>query len=236
MTRFVLTPIAVLLTACAATNPLHSPTPTVTPAQSLAIAASYQNHLWLPRPENAFHGTSPDGIRVDTPDNSHRPDNHTQHGWWKPHQPATGIPYQWGGFDTPQQFDTKIAAGHYAGDLYTPAKRRGLDAAVSRFATGIDCSGFVSRCWRLPASYSTRQLPELCIPLDSFDELEPGDIINKSNAHTVLFVRFVGTHRKYLEVYETGRATSWRVARHIIPRSAIELPGYRPLRYRHMAQ
>ena len=42
VTRFVLTPIAVLLTACAATNPLHSPTPTVTPAQSLAIAASYQ--------------------------------------------------------------------------------------------------------------------------------------------------------------------------------------------------
>ena len=37
-----------------------------------------------------------------------------------------------------------------------------FDAAVSRFAAGVDCSGFVSRCWRLDRPFSTRELPALC--------------------------------------------------------------------------
>lgn len=96
-----------------------------------------------------------------------------------------GFPYQWGGFDTPAEFDRKIAAGHAAGDIYTPAKRAALESAVSAEACGIDCSGLISRCWRLDRSYSTRELASLCTPLSSLEDLRPVDILNVHNAYVL---------------------------------------------------
>ena len=55
-----------------------------------------------------------------------------------------------------------MRAGKAAGDLYNPGKRIKGDAAVSEEAVGLDCSGFVSRCWKLPKKYGTGMLPNLC--------------------------------------------------------------------------
>ena len=51
------------------------------------------------------------------------------------------MPYKWGGFDTPASFARKIRRGYFAGDIATADKKRLLEAAVSRRATGVDCSG-----------------------------------------------------------------------------------------------
>lgn len=73
-----------------------------------------------------------------------------------------------GRFDTPRQFaarlkaDTANGGAPAAGDMGTPEKQAAGDAAARRFAAGVDCSGFISRCRRLDRPFSTRELPALC--------------------------------------------------------------------------
>jgi hypothetical protein len=158
----------------------------VTRAGVIAAAERYLRHVWIPTERNIFHGLDPDGIRVDTPDAA-CPRPEPPAGWWRAGQKNIGLPYMWGGFDTPESFDAGVRAGKAAGDIYTAEKRRLLDDAVSRHAVGIDCSGFISRCWQLPRSYSTRELATLCEPVIDLAKVLPGDIFNLHNAHVVLF-------------------------------------------------
>jgi hypothetical protein len=39
-------------------------------------------------------------------------------------EPAVGLPYKWGGFDTIASFEEGLRAGKAAGDLYNAEKRR----------------------------------------------------------------------------------------------------------------
>jgi hypothetical protein len=105
---------------------------------------------------------------------------------------------------------------------------------VSQDAVGIDCSGYISRCWKLPRSYSTRELPGLCIPLKSWDELKPGDILNTHNAHVLLFEDWYDAGRTAVIVYETGCPPTWKVTRHGLKRKPLEDWGYQAFRYRNM--
>ena len=201
----------------------------VSPAEALAIAESYVAHEWIPSEANVFHGTDPDGIRVDTLDAAFQASNDAR-GWWTVAQPNVGIPYKWGGFDTPDEFDRGLRAGRYAGDAYTAEKRRLLDAGVSAHAVGIDCSGFVSRCWRLPRSYSTRELPQLCVPVRDLAELRPGDIFNRHNAHVRLFAAWADEARTRVRVYEAKA----RVQLSELPVHSMMAEGYSAWRYRGM--
>jgi hypothetical protein len=187
----------------------------------------------MPSEANVRHGTDAQGITVDTPDVSYQKPGAVP-GWWRPQEWNTGVPYQWGGFATPEEFDRGLAAGLAAGDVYTLEKRRLLDAAVSQEATGIDCSGFVSRCWGLPRSYSTRELASLCVPLASWDELLPGDILNTYNSHVMLFAGWADTARTQVAAYETGVPPYWLVVRRTVDRAHLEGLGFQPLRYRGM--
>ena len=72
-------------------------------------------------------------------------------------------------------------------------------------AVGIDCSGFISRCWRLSRPYSTRELAQVCVRLHSYDALLPGDILNTHNAHCLLFAGWVDAGCARMWAYETGR-------------------------------
>ena len=89
------------------------------------------------------------------------------------------VPYMWGGFNTLAQFDAGLANGRYAGDINT--------AGVSSYAVGVDCSGFVSRCWQLASHYATSSMPSITTQYASWDLLKPGDGILKSG-HVRLFV------------------------------------------------
>ncbi len=198
--------------------------------QAMAIAETYLKVAWKPSPKNAFHGRDAQGIRVDTPDlGFHRPD--IRRGWWRPGEVNHGMPYMWGGFDTPAEFARGVRRGAYAGDVCTAEKRRLGDAAVSRHAVGIDCSGLVSRCWKLERAYSTRELPRLCQPLRSYRELKAGDILNAPDKHVLIFREFSDESRTRIRAYEAGSPPTWKVLLNEVPVSFLEKQGYAPLRY-----
>jgi hypothetical protein len=202
----------------------------VTRDEVLAIAAAYSTMEWRPTTHHAFHGIDTKGVRIDTPDAGFR--LAAKSGWWKPGHLETGMPYKWGGFDTPASFHTGLKAGKFAGDVHSAEKRRLLDAAVSGQAVGIDCSGFISRCWRLDRSYSTREMGPLT-DLIGWDELRPGDILNAYNRHVVLFVSWDAGGESLL-TFEAGTFPDWKVSAKRIPVKLLKDNNFQPLRYRRI--
>ena len=207
----------------------------VTRQQAIATATAYQLFVWTPTAQNAFHGRDADGVRVDTPDRGFQRTG-TRPGWWVPGERNVGVPYMWGGFSSLQDFTDGLRSGKYAGDVYSADKRRQLDAAVSRRAVGIDCSGLISRCWRLPRVYSTRTLPSICVALASYDDLKPADILNSDNNHVLLFKEWKDAAHTRLYAFEAGSPPTWKVLLNDIPVSLLRGRDYQPYRYRRMEE
>lgn len=196
---------------------------------AINTAYTYSRVEWQPEARHQKHGRDKDGILVHTPDatlSSHGFSN----GWWQAGKTERGVAYQWGGFDTPQQFLDSLERGEFAGDISTAEKRRLGDAGTSKQTCGIDCSGFVSRCWRLPRPYSTKELPGICDKLASWDDLQPGDIL-LNDRHVVLFAKRSERGSTVL-VYEAGPYPVWRVNAAEIPTDYLRERGYEPWRYR----
>jgi hypothetical protein len=106
---------------------------------------------------------------------------------WLANEKISGLPYNWGGADGPQEFERKLRAGLATGSH----KRHG----VSRCTAGTDCSGFVAWCWghRTGAhDFSTTTLEQLCTRLNGsvYTDLKPGDALNKPGSHVVLFAGY----------------------------------------------
>ena len=199
--------------------------------EAVRIAEEYRNLRWTASEANAFHGKDADGTWVDTPDAGFsRPG--TRPGWWRAGAENIGMPYKWGGFSSPKEFRAGLKKGLYAGDVYSAEKRRLGDAAVSRHTVGIDCSGLISRCWNLKRPHSTQELPALCVPLPSFEALQPGDIVNSPNNHVLLFKAFTDDTKRRILAYEAGSPPTWKVLLNSVPLSLLEKDGYQPLRYR----
>ncbi|HET6406341.1 MAG TPA: hypothetical protein VFG14_00555 [Chthoniobacteraceae bacterium] len=211
----------------------EQPLSEVNRAEAIAMAERYCSHAWTATEKNIYHGNDPNGIRVDSPNAGYKPQE-GRGGWWEAGKKNVGIPYMWGGFDTPETFDAGLKEGKSAGDIYTLAKRKLLDDGVSTHAVGIDCSGFISRCWKLPRSFSTRELPGLCEPVPDLASLKPGDIFNTHNAHVVLFAGWTNPERTELLFYEAGSNPEWRVALQKAQLSFLLDKGYTAWRYRGM--
>ncbi len=223
--------LPLLLLTLALSN-CSAPPSSVTRSECLQTAKHYMRHRWTPTERNVRHGFDAKGIRIDTPDIRYQPPGAIA-GWWQPGQENEGIPYQWGGFSTLAEFDQGVRDGKAAGDIYTQAKRDALDDAVSQEAVGIDCSGLISRCWKLPRSYSTRELPKLCRSI-AWDDLKPGDILNTYNAHCLLFVDWDGPNHERLLACETGCPPTWKAVSHAIDVAWLKSLGYKAWRYRGM--
>ena len=207
----------------------------VTPDESMAIAQRYTRHSWQPFAKNILHGKDSRGVLVHTPDVTHDPDN-DRRGWWMPGRTNEGVPYKWGGFDEPAAFDAAVANGLAAGDVSSPEKRRLDNAGVSAQATGVDCSGFVSRCLKLPSVHDTSQLPAICRELASAQDLQPGDILNIPRRHVILTAGWVDPAHTWIFYYETGGAPDfWKPGLKQTLLSALLDLGYKPLRYNGMA-
>jgi len=207
----------------------------LTPAESIAIAQQIATHPWRPFATNILHGKDHKGILVNTPDVTHEP--HTaRKGWWLPGEVNSGIPYKWGGFDNPESFDAAVANGMAAGDVSSPAKRLADNSAVSQQAAGLDCSGFVSRCLKLPTVHDTSQLPNICNELSSATELRPGDVLNIPRRHVLLCAGWSNRERTWIYYYETGGGPDyWKPGLKQAPMDKLLALGYKPLRYRGMA-
>ncbi len=207
----------------------------VTPSEALAIAESYARHSWRPFARNILHGPDPAGVLVDTPDTGYHPAN-GRNGWWISGEVNEGIPYKWGGFDDLASFDQAIAAGHPAGDVSSPAKRTANNRAVSAQAAGVDCSGFVSRCLKLPEVRDSSQLPALCEPLAQPGQLQAGDLLNVPHRHVILVAGWARPDHSWIYYYETGGIPDWKPALKQSPLQALLSLGFQPLHYRGMAR
>ncbi len=166
--------------------------PQVLPEDVLRTADEYVQLNWYCTDDNLTNGIVTDeyGYLVQTP-------------YWVQTGSNRQVPYKWGGFETVEQFLNGIDIGKYAGDVYT-SKSGGTPSAV-----GVDCSGFVSRCWDLPKHYSTRMMDDaLALPYSSWEEAEPGDAVHKPG-HVRLVVRQNGNGS--LLVVESSGA-DWRVS------------------------
>ncbi|MFT3991262.1 MAG: hypothetical protein QM680_07610 [Luteolibacter sp.] len=212
--------LVILLPACA---------PHISRQQVTYTAYRYTQVRWTPEERHVRHGVDSKGIVVKTPDRTIS----AKRGWWRPGHEAVSMPYQWGGFDTPETFLKKIQMGYKAGDIGDATKRQLGDAGVSLESCGIDCSGFVSRCWGLSRPYSTKELPKISERIE-WDELKPGDIL-LNDRHVVLFIKWK-VEGKELTGYDAGPFPVWSVHPCGLSKNALLKEGYAPWRYKHIVE
>ena len=151
---------------------------------------------------------------------------------WAPDAENTGVAYKWGGNDSPESFSAGVRAGKAAGDIYTIAKRHGGGKTVSRDAVGIDCSGFIGRCWKLTTRHSTESLPSICEKLSSPADLKPGDIMNNPGAHVLLFARWTNAEKTHALFYEASPSSKTVASDQDM--NQMTQAGFTPLRYRYI--
>jgi|GEM_PF-1257950 len=108
----------------------------------------------------------------------------------------TGVPYDWGGYKTISEFDSEIKQGYGAGSH----SRHG----VLWCTTGVDCSGYVSKCWQ-ENRYTTSTISEISYVI-SKNSVKKGDIFNKAGSHVVLFSHFNSSGRPIF--YEASGSAS----------------------------
>jgi hypothetical protein len=186
-------------------------------------ALAYTNHAWLPSLENVLHGQDVDGVTCDTPDISFVSAQH-QCGWWKPNLLNVGIPYMWGGFSSINEFDVGIADGLYAGNVPTVRTRQ-----ISKYCIGLDCSGFIAKCWDIGTKLSTHTIPEYSLPLSKMDQLVSADVLLLAGSHVMLFVEYADARKDTAHMIDISRRTG-KVLESIVLLEDLEKEGYRPFR------
>jgi hypothetical protein len=139
------------------------------------------------------------------------------------------IPYRWGGyFQTLDTYMRDLDSGRLAGDVCTC---RNADC-VSPVATGLDCSGFVSFAWRTGNYFTTRGLPNSAVsqPVD-WDNIQPGDIVNRSGSHVRLVERVQQSPRgiQITVIESAANESCGGVCRRTYLQADLELQGYKPL-------
>lgn len=212
----------------------------ITRTEILAIAGAYAGHPWKATEANVFHGTDPAGTHVDTPDRAWW----GRGGWYADGRMNAGVPYCWGGDNTLAEFDAGVTAGRPAGYHFKGINRKkDGDPPGSGLPVGVDCSGFVSRCWRLKERKSTYDMTDVSHPLASFDDLQPGDAVNKPHDHIILFIRWLDREHERMLVFEAGDAKKdgnpenyERVHEDIYQRSWLVKKGFGPLRYNRVLE
>jgi len=127
------------------------------------------------------------------------------------------------------------SSGAAAGDVSSAEKRKSDNAGASAEAAGVDCSGLVSRCLKLPSVHDTTQLPSLCRHIEPQD-LRPGDVLNIPRGHVILCAGWARPDQTWIYYYETGGPPEyWKPGLKEAPLDALLELGYTPLRYRGMA-
>ncbi|CAN5357652.1 hypothetical protein BH09VER1_BH09VER1_28970 [soil metagenome] len=201
----------------------------VTRDEVIKVAQGYVNHEWKASPENVRHGKDAEGVNIQTPDLAGG-SGFPVEACWTVGQKNTGVAYKWGGFDTPESFDAGVRSGRAAGDVYTSEKRKLGGADVSSHAVGIDCSGFISRCWKLPRKHSTSMLFAICNKLPSPADLKPGDVMDASEGHVLLFVKWSDETKTRALFYEAAPFSKTLASEHTI--ADLQASGCQPMRYR----
>jgi hypothetical protein len=189
----------------------------------ISCALTYANHIWKSTKNNLFHGNDVGGVLINTPDSNYKSAKFNC-GWWIVNQYNKGIPYNWGGSSTIEEFDDGITAGKYAGNV--PDSR---DNGVGKYCVGVDCSGLVTICWGVTKKLSTRSITEIASLLDSINLLLPGDVILLPGSHVMIFIKFIDDEKACAQVVDATRSTG-RVLLRTVNLLDLYEKGYRGYR------
>ncbi|MDI6784260.1 MAG: PKD domain-containing protein [bacterium] len=132
----------------------------------------------------------------------------------------TGIPYNWGGYESVSSAFYKLSIGRIAGDSK-------IFGAVSSSFAGVDCSGYVSTCWR-SGRYTTSTLENICkkYPI-TWTDLIRGDVTNKAGSHVRLFDCYTTGTNQIMFYEATAGVKPCRVVYRVLSKDTT----YKPLRY-----
>lgn len=191
--------------------------------KAVSCALDYAKHLWKPTNSNLFHGYDANGNLVNTPDLNYISTKY-KCGWWIIEQTNQGIPYNWGGLSTIEEFDTGIKIGKFAGNV--PEFR---DNGNSKHCVGVDCSGLVTISWNLRERVTTKSITNIASLLDSMDLLLPGDVILLLGSHVMIFINFVYEDKTCAQIIDASRSTGRVLLRTVDLTDLIKI-GYRGYR------
>lgn len=139
----------------------------------------------------------------------------------------TYMPYCWGGFSAPSQYRTGMTNGGRVGNINTST------AGHVSNTYGVDCSGYVSRCWGLTSKRSTSTLPNVATKI-TYASLQQGDMIVKAGSHVVLYEKADGNGGYIL--YEATKLNSYdRVAYTIRSITSLQNGSYVAYRYNNVS-
>ncbi len=195
-------------------------------SQVIEKANAYLNHSWEATSDNIWEDVSCGGKTVNTP-------------FWVTTGTCTSLPYCWGGNSTLSDFDNYLTQGKSAGDDNTSIGY-GAEPGCS---VGVDCSGFVSRCYGLTNHYSTSMLNanNQFGHYNNYNALKAGDFVNKPGSHTRLVTKI--NNNGTITVIESGSGTGnvggdglWRVFEWTYSVSELINDGYKPQYYKNMIQ
>ena len=137
------------------------------------------------------------------------------------------MPYCWGGFSTPSQYKAGMTNGGRVGNINTST------AGHVSNTYGLDCSGYVSRCWGLTSKRSTSTLPNVATKI-IYASLQRGDMIDKAGSHVVLYEKADGNGGYIL--YEATKLNSYdRVAYTIRSIASLQNGSYVAYRYNNVS-
>jgi hypothetical protein len=158
--------------------------------------------------------------------------------WRRPHylngksgKEVKGVPYCWGCSHSLDKFLNYVKTGErLAGQSCTC---RTGHYCVRNDATGVDCSGFVSQCWKA-VYHTTSSMGEISTVISKAD-LKPGDALNRAGNHIRLFMNLVETDTgPRFRMIEATNAEG-RIGRVIeATYTASELSTYKAIRYKRI--
>ncbi len=175
----------------------------------MAIAREYIDLEWTATSANITDGIeNVGGHLVRTPS-------------WVTVGPKRKIPYKWGGFTSTATFAAGVPAGKKCGDDYTEDVSWG-----DTYCIGVDCSGFVSRCWNTDIKYGTSTLQGITTELPSVNDLRKGDCLNLVGSHVRLCME---DNPAGMVLTAEAAANDWRVSYRAF--KLTELSSYVPRRF-----
>jgi hypothetical protein len=156
-----------------------------TRAEYVAAMDAYRDETWTLTDKNRrspCEGVVVAGIPMSCP--------HQRLFVWPPREvkqpypnPMKGLPYDWGGADSIDEFKKKLELGYVAGNIGDTFWADGAE----RVTTGVDCSGFVSNVWKLGPHVPTRRLDEFTTPVAELNKMRVGDALLLAGVHVVLY-------------------------------------------------
>jgi hypothetical protein len=191
-----------------------TPEDPISRTEMMANAREYTDLLWTATAENTTDGVEclPDGAYIRTPS-------------WVTVGLKRSMPYKWGGFTSISDFAAGVGLGKKCGDDYTHSM-----SLTDDYCIGVDCSGFVSRCWGTNVKYKTFTIHEISHELDSFYDMKRGDALNQPHHH----IRLCAEDNPLGMVLILESGADWRVSYR--SKKLISLVGYTPIRFNEVIE